>query len=211
VLRKAVTHSSFEGGGPAAGNERLEFLGDAVLKLTCSWYFYETHPNLAEGELSAIIGQVVSEKSLASAATEIGLSRFLLVGPSLEATRGRELPSVLADSLEAIIGAVFLDQGLEIAKDFVVRRLKLDTLDTQEYLKETNFRNHKAELQELFQKTRKTLPEYRVVSEDGPDHDKTFTVSVYSGDVSIGCGVGKTKKDAEQAAAEDALIRLITF
>ena len=78
-------------------------------------------------------------------------------------------------------------------------------------MKETNFRNHKAELQELFQKTRKTLPEYRVVSEDGPDHDKTFTVSVYSGDVSIGCGVGKTKKDAEQAAAEDALIRLITF
>ena len=180
----------------------MEFLGDAVLKLTCSWYLYEKHPDLAEGELSAIVGQVVSEKSLAAAATRVGLSRFLLVGPSLEATGGRELPSVLADSLEAIIGAVFLDQGLKAAKDFVVRRLMLDTLDTQEYLKETNLRNYKAELQEFFQKTRKTLPEYRVVSERGPDHDKTLLFLCIQGGRNRLRG-WKDEKQAEQAAAEE--------
>ena len=206
LLRKAVTHSSFEGGGPAAGNERLEFLGDAVLKLTCSWYLYEKHPGLSEGELSAIVGQVVSERSLSAASADIGLSRFLMVGPSLEATGGRELPSVLADSLEAIIGAVFLDQGLDAAREFVVRSLQLDEA---ELLRDTSLRNYKAELQELFQKAGKPLPDYRVISEEGPDHDKTFTVSVFSGKTSIGCGTGKTKKEAEQSAAEDALIRRI--
>lgn len=205
LLKKAVTHSSFEGGGPDAGNERLEFLGDAVLKLTCAWYFFEKHPTLAEGELSAIVGQVVSEKSLASAAARLGLSRFLMVSHSLEVTGGRELPSVLADAFEAIIGAVFLDLGLDAARDFVVDKLELDMIDAEECLKEDGFRNFKAELQELFQKERKFLPEYRVVREEGPDHDKIFTVCVYSEKTAIGHGVGKTKKEAEQAAAEDAL------
>lgn len=210
LLRKAITHSSFEGGGPLAGNERLEFLGDAVLKLTCAWCFYENHPVLAEGELSAIVGQVVSEKSLASAAVRIGLSRFLMISQSLEMTGGRELPSVLADAFEATIGAVFLDQGLCEARDFVVDKLHLDAIDTNECLKEASFRNFKAELQELLQKRKKPLPEYRVVSEDGPDHDKTFTVSVFSEKTAVGRGIGKTKKEAEQAAAEAAL-GLVTF
>ena len=205
LLRKAMTHSSCEGGGPAAGNERLEFLGDAVLKLACAWYFYEKRPVLAEGELSAIVGQVVSERSLASAAVRLGLSQFLMVGHSLEVTGGRELPSVLADAFEAVIGAVFLDQGLNEARDFVVNNLQLDTIDTRDCLKGASFRNYKADLQELFQKRGKALPEYRVVSEQGPDHDKTFTVSVYSERTAIGRGAGKTKKEAEQAAAEDAL------
>lgn len=205
LLRKAITHSSFEGGGPAAGNERLEFLGDAVLKLTCAWYFYEKHPVLVEGELSAIVGQVVSERSLASAAVRIGLSRFLMVSQSLEVTGGRELPSVLADAFEAIIGAVFLDLGLDTARDFVADKLGLGTIDTEECLNEASFRNYKAELQELFQKERKPLPEYSVISEEGPDHDKTFTVSVCFEKTPIGRGAGKTKKEAEQAAAEDAL------
>lgn len=210
LLRKATTHSSFEGGGPAAGNERLEFLGDAVLKLSCAWYFYEKRPVLAEGELSAIVGQVVSERSLASAAVRLGLSRFLLVSQSLEVTGGRELPSVLADAFEAVIGAIFLDQGLDEARDFVVDKLQLGVIDTGACLKEASFRNYKADLQELFQKTGKALPEYKVVGEQGPDHDKTFTVSVYSGKMAIGRGIGKTKKEAEQAAAEDALNH-ITF
>jgi ribonuclease-3 len=210
LLKKAMTHSSFEGGGPAAGNERLEFLGDAVLKVTCAWYFYEKHPVLAEGELSAIVGQVVSERSLASAAVRVGLSRFLMVSHSLEVTGGRELPSVLADAFEAVIGAVFLDQGLDDARDFVVDKLQLDTIDTRDCLKGASFRNYKADLQELFQKGGKALPEYRVVSEQGPDHDKTFTVSVYSEKTAMGRGVGKTKKEAEQAAAEDAL-NSVTF
>jgi len=205
LLRKAVTHSSFEGGGPAAGNERLEFLGDAVLKLTCAWYFFEKHPVLAEGELSAIVGQIVSEKSLAQVAARVGLSGFLKVSQSLEMTGGRELPSILADAFEAIIGAVFLDQGLDAARDFVVNMLQLDSIDAAACLKESSFRNYKAELQELFQKRKKPLPEYRVVSEEGPDHDKTFTVSVYSEQTAVGRGIGKTKKEAEQAAAEDAL------
>lgn len=209
LLRKAVTHSSFEGGGPAAGNERLEFLGDAVLKLTCAWYFYEKDPVLAEGELSAIVGQIVSERSLASAAVRLGLSRFLMVSHSLEVTGGRELPSVLADAFEAVIGAVFLDQGLNEARDFVVNNLQLDTIDTRDCLKGASFRNYKADLQELCQKKGKALPEYRVVREEGPDHDKTFAVSVYSEETSVGRGVGKTKKEAEQAAAEDALNHVI--
>ncbi|NLB73617.1 MAG: ribonuclease III [Firmicutes bacterium] len=210
LLRKAITHSSFEGGGPAAGNERLEFLGDAVLKLTCAWYFYEKHPILAEGELSVIVGQVVSERSLASAAVRLGLSRFLMVSHSLEVTGGRELPSLLADAFEAIIGAVFLDQGLNVARDLIVDKLQLDAIDTRSCLKGMSFRNCKADLQELFQKRGKSLPQYRVVDEQGPDHDKTFMVSVYSGETAMGRGVGKTKKEAEQAAAEDALNH-ITF
>jgi ribonuclease-3 len=205
LLRKAMTHSSFEGGGPAAGNERLEFLGDAVLKLSCAWYFYEKRPALAEGELSAIVGKVVSERSLASASVRLGLSRFLMVSQSLEVTGGRELPSVLADAFEAVIGAIFLDQGLDEARDFIVDKLQLDAIDTRDCLKDASFRNYKADLQELFQKTGKALPEYRVVGEQGPDHDKTFTVSVYSGKTAIGRGMGKTKKEAEQAAAQDAL------
>ncbi len=132
-----------------------------------------------------------------------------MVSHSLEVTGGRELPSVLADAFEAVIGAVFLDQGLNAARDFVVNNLQLDTIDTRDCLKGASFRNYKADLQELCQKKGKALPEYRVVREEGPDHDKTFAVSVYSEETSVGRGVGKTKKEAEQAAAEDALNHVI--
>jgi len=209
LLRKALTHSSFEGGGPDRGNERLEFLGDAVLKLTCAWYFYEKYQALSEGELSAVVGQVVSEKSLASAAKRLGLSEFLLVGHSLEVTGGRQLPSVLADAFEAIIGAVFLEQGLASARDLVVKHLRLYATDVRDFRTQAGFRNYKADLQEMFQKKGKDLPVYRVVNEQGPDHDKTFQVAVYSGKTAIGQGAGKTKKDAEQASAKDALNRLL--
>ncbi|NLS44150.1 MAG: ribonuclease III [Firmicutes bacterium] len=205
LLKKAVTHSSFEGGGPAAGNERLEFLGDAVLKLVCAWYFYEKHPILSEGELSVMIGRIVSEKSLASAATRIGLHEFLIVSQSLEMTGGRGLPSVLADAFEAITGAIFLEHGLDVVRNFTIEKLQLDSIDIEEFLRETNLKNYKAKLQEFLQKRGKDLPEYKTTSEDGPDHDKIFSVSVYSEKTAIGCGTGKTKKEAEQAAAENAL------
>ncbi|MGE5587524.1 MAG: ribonuclease III [Clostridia bacterium] len=207
LLVQAVTHSSFEGGGPLAGNERLEFLGDAVLKLVTAWHLYVTCPDVPEGELSTMLGRAVSEKALAEAAGRLGIADFLRVGRSLEAAGGRRLPSVLADAFEAILGAVFLDQGLKAAKRLVVRELRpgprLDALaDGGEA------RNYKAILQEFFQKREKSIPEYDVVREAGPDHDKTFTVVVRLAGSSVGSGSGKTKKAAEQAAAADALAKM---
>ncbi|MFY9322416.1 MAG: putative dsRNA-binding protein, partial [Bacillota bacterium] len=169
----------------------------------------EKYQALSEGELSAVVGQVVSEKSLASAAKRLGLSEFLLVGHSVGVTGGRQLPSVLADAFEAIIGAVFLDQGLASARDLVVGHLRLYAIDVRDFRTQAGFRNYKADLQEMFQKKGKDLPVYRVVNEQGPDHDKTFQVAVYSGKTAIGQGAGKTKKDAEQASAKDALNRLL--
>ncbi|MDI6639020.1 MAG: ribonuclease [Bacillota bacterium] len=207
LLVQAVTHSSFEGGGPLAGNERLEFLGDAVLKLVTAWHLYVTCPDAPEGELSTMLGRAVSERALAEAAGRLGIADFLRVGYSLEAAGGRRLPSVLADAFEAILGAVFLDQGLDAAKRLVVRELRpgpglgasTDGRDA---------RNYKAILQEFFQKKEKSIPEYEVVREEGPDHDKTFTVVVRSSGGPVGLGSGKTKKMAEQAAAADALARI---
>ncbi|MDI7246341.1 MAG: ribonuclease III [Bacillota bacterium] len=207
LLAEAVTHSSFVGGGPLAGNERLEFLGDAVLKLVTAWHLYTTHPEAPEGELSAMLGRSVSEAALAEAARRLGIGPFLRLGHSLEVTGGRSLPSVLADALEAVLGAVFLDQGLDAARQLAVRELAPGSgmgaaRDGQAV------RNYKAILQEFFQKREKSIPEYQVVGEEGPDHDKTFTVVVKSEDGPIGLGRGKTKKTAEQAAAAHALARI---
>ncbi|MCR4401901.1 MAG: ribonuclease III [Firmicutes bacterium] len=207
LLLQAVTHSSFEGGGPLAGNERLEFLGDAVLKLVTAWHLYVTCPEAPEGELSTILGRAVSEKALAEAAGRLGIADFLRVGRSLEASGGRRLPSVLADAFESILGAVFLDQGLEAAKRLAVRELRPGPRpDAGADAEET--RNYKAILQEFFQKREKSIPEYEVVREAGPDHDKTFTVVARLAGSSVGFGSGKSKKAAEQAAAADALARL---
>ncbi|MEW6227643.1 MAG: ribonuclease III domain-containing protein [Bacillota bacterium] len=110
LLAEAITHSSFEGGGPLAGNERLEFLGDAVLKLVTAWHLYVTYPDVPEGDLSSMLGRAVSEKALADAAARLGLSDFLRLGHGLELAGGRTLPSILADAFEAVLGAVFLDR-----------------------------------------------------------------------------------------------------
>ncbi len=205
LLAEAVTHSSFEGGGPLAGNERLEFLGDAVLKLVTAWHLYVTCPDAPEGRLSAMLGRSVSERTLAEAARRLGLGDYLRVSHSLEVTGGRSLPSVLADAFEAVLGAIFLDQGLEAARLFIVREL---APGPESGRGAGDMRNYKAILQEFFQKREKSTPEYQVVSEEGPDHDKTFTVVVRSADGPIGLGRGKTKKGAEQAAAADALSRV---
>ncbi|MGE5593632.1 MAG: ribonuclease III [Betaproteobacteria bacterium] len=207
LLAQALTHSSCEGGDPLASNERLEFLGDAVLKLVTAWHLYLTYPGAPEGELSAMLGRAVSEKALSEAAGRLGIADFLRVGRSLETTGGRRLPSVLADAFEAILGAVFLDQGLEAAKRLVVRELRAGR-DPGLGANGRETRNYKAVLQEFFQKREKSIPEYEVVREEGPDHDKTFTVVVRLGGGPVGRGSGKTKKMAEQAAAADALVRM---
>jgi len=207
LLVQALTHSSCEGVDPLASNERLEFLGDAVLKLVTAWHLYVTHPGASEGELSDMLGRAVSERSLSEAADRLGIADFLRVGRSLEATGGRRLPSVLADAFEAVLGAVFLDQGLEAARRLVVRELRPGSEpDRGANGRET--RNYKAILQEFFQKREKSIPEYEVVREEGPDHDKTFTVEVRLGGGPVGRGSGTTKKMAEQAAAADALVRM---
>lgn len=205
LLAEAITHSSFEGGGLPGGNERLEFLGDAVLKLVTAWHLYVTYPDYSEGDLSSMLGRAVSEKALADAAARLGLGDFLRLGHGLELAGGRTLPSILADAFEAVLGAVFLDRGLEAA-------LRMATRELEPAMSigpgADNSRNYKAILQEIFQKKEKYIPGYQVVSETGPDHDKTFVVEVSSASGTIGRGTGKTKKEAEQAAAKDALSRM---
>ncbi len=205
LLARAVTHSSFEGGGPLAGNERLEFLGDAVLKLAAASYLYSEHPEMPEGELSSSLGRMVSEKALAEAASRLGLGEFLRLGRSLELTGGRTLPSVLADAFEAILGAIFLDRGFRVAARIVATFLGPSASVDDE---SGSPRNYKAILQEIFQKREKQVPGYRVVAETGPDHDKTFEVEAVVESRAVGRGTGKTKKQAEQAAAKDALCRM---
>ncbi len=205
LLEQAITHSSFEGGGPLAGNERLEFLGDAVLKLVIAWHLYSTSPGAPEGDLSSMLGRAVSERSLADAATRLGIGEFLRLGHGLEVSGGRNLPSVLADAFEAILAAVFLDQGLDAALAVAARELGAATGAGVAARDSTNY---KAILQEIFQKREKCIPEYRVIGEKGPDHDKTFEIAVGMASGTIGRGVGRTKKEAEQAAARDALERM---
>lgn len=205
LLSEAITHSSLGGGRPLAGNERLEFLGDAVLKLVTAWHLYVTYPDVPEGDLSSMLGRAVSERALADAAGRLGLGEFLRLGHGLEITGGRALPSILADAFEAVLGAVFLDRGLKAALRMVTRELE-PAMNVGPGA--DNSGNYKAILQEIFQKKEKYIPGYQVVSETGPDHDKTFEVEASSASGTIGRGTGKTKKEAEQAAAKDALRRM---
>jgi ribonuclease-3 len=199
-LNQAFSHRSFahELGELGENNERLEFLGDSVLGLVVAEYVYATLPDQPEGELARIKSFVVSEASLSEIARGLRVDNFILIGKGEEYSGGRSKKTILADCLEAIIGAYYLDSGFPAAEGFVHAML---IPEINKVLENRHAKDYKTLLQEFVQKRMKTYPRYRVVQKTGPDHDKTFWIEVHVGDRSFGAGKGKNKKEAEQEAA----------
>ena len=212
LLKQAMTHSSYANEHKmriVENNERLEFLGDAILNLVVSQYLYKKYPNHPEGELTKIRAKVVCESSLAYAATKIDVGKYLLLGKGEEATGGRNRESILADAAEAIVGAIYMDSDFETTNSILLSNFELDIVHA--VAKGDLFIDYKTELQEIVQKNVKSSLEYVVIKEEGPDHDKRFYMDVVVNDETIGTGRGRNKKEAEQMAAKEALIRLGVF
>jgi ribonuclease-3 len=208
LLTQALTHSSYanENSGIApVSNERLEFLGDAVLGLIVAENLYRDFPNLSEGEMTRLRSLLVKQDTLAQVAESIGLGNFLYLGKGEEASNGKEKPANLARALEAVIAAVYLDQGY-----FVSEQLILDLLDAELWkaLNQGVLIDYKSQLQELLQARTQQPPAYYLIETEGPDHDKKFTVEVRLGDDVLAEGSGRSKKKAETEAARVALEKL---
>lgn len=205
LLRQAITHSSFTNEqriNKFRHYERLEFLGDAVLELVSSDFLFQRHPDMQEGELTKLRASMVCEPSLAFCARDLELGNFMLLGRGEEGTGGRHRESITSDAMEAVIGAIYLDGGMEPAKEFIHRFILSDLEDKQ------LFYDSKSNLQELIQGKLKKDFRYELLEESGPEHDKTFEVEVLMEDESLGKGCGRTKKAAEQQAAYHALLFL---
>ncbi|MBP9989160.1 MAG: ribonuclease III [Ruminococcus sp.] len=202
LLLRALSHSSYanENQGVCKGsNERLEFLGDSVLGFITAENFFKNYKNLPEGELTKLRSNMVCEKSLAGFAKKIELGKFLLLGRGEIVTGGRERASIQADAFEAVIAAIYLDGGMDEARNFVLKYI-------DEAIKEhQSIKDYKTLLQEIIQRNPGELIEYVLVGETGPDHDKRFEVEVHLNSNVIGKGTGKSKKRAEQEAAREAL------
>lgn len=205
LVEQALTHRSALADGAAASNERLEFLGDAVLGLIVTEYLYTLFPSCTEGELSRARALVVSRRTLAQVAKQLGVDRVLRLSAGEEAQGGRQRSSILADAVEALIAAVYLQAGIEEARGFVWRVLG-DVI--RKAPDASRAHDYKSRLQEKTHALLRQTPEYEVISETGADHDKTFCVQVRLGEVILGTGVGKSKKEAEQAAAREALEKM---
>lgn len=205
LLKQALTHSSYTNEqkiNRAKNYERLEFLGDAVLELVSSDFLFREHPEVPEGELTKMRASMVCEPSLAFCARDLELGRFMLLGKGEESTGGRNRDSITSDAMEAVTGAIFIDGGMEPAKDFINRFILSDLEDKQ------LFYDSKSNLQELIQGKMKKEFSYELLEESGPEHDKTFVVEVLMEGDSLGKGSGRTKKAAEQQAAYKALLLL---
>ena len=205
LLENALYHSSYANEHRGAGissNERLEFLGDAVLGFVSAEHLYRKHPDLPEGELTRIRAALVCEESLHEVAQSLQLGDFLLLGKGEESGGGRRRPSILADAVEAVLAAVYLDGGIDKARE-LIHRVLLDK--EQEQVVESRRRDCKTELQELVQRKPNQELHYALVSESGPDHAKVFAVAVTLNGQTIGLGSGHSKKEAEQSAARSAL------
>ena len=205
LLSVALTHRSFAfEQGKLPTNERLEFLGDAVLGLAVTELAYRTFPDLPEGSLAKLRAAIVNMSVLADVARQLGLGEQVLLGRGEELSGGRDKSSILADALEAVLGAVYLDRGWEQAR-LLIEELFWPRMDA--YSRGEGDRDFKTTLQELAAQDRGRLPEYRVV-ERGPDHQKEFTATVYVDGEAFGHGTGRSKKEAEQKAAREAHVRL---
>jgi len=205
IFQQALLHRSYLQiieEGSAESNERLEFLGDSVLNLIVSEYVYHHYPRVEEGELTKIRARLVNRKALAAYARHLNLWDFMLVSSSAAQSVGRGFETILADAFEALIAAVYLDGGYQAVQRFIQRQI-LRAMESG--LVTTEDENFKSRLLEYAQANGFGVPRYVILTEDGPDHDRTFTVEVHIGNRSSGVGVGKNKKDAEQAAAEQAL------
>ena len=204
LLRQALTHSSYANERhmkKLSDNERLEFLGDAVLEIISSDFLYHNYPDVPEGQLTKLRASIVCEPTLALCTNELDLGDYLYLGRGENQTGGRKRKSILSDALEAVIGAIYLDGGFANAKEFVLKFILTDIEHKQ------LFYDSKTILQEVVQGEHEQL-DYRLVGESGPDHDKSFSVEVWIGEQKISEGSGHTKKAAEQEAAYHALIKL---
>jgi len=205
LLKQALTHSSFTNEqkiNKSGHYERLEFLGDAVLELVSSDFLYREHPEVPEGELTKMRASMVCEPSLAFCAKDLELGQFIRLGKGEEGTGGRKRDSITSDVMEAVIGAIYLDGGMEPAKEFIHRFVLSDLED------KVLFYDSKSNLQELIQGKLKKEFHYELLEESGPEHDKTFIAEVFMEQTSLGKGQGRTKKAAEQQAAYHALLFL---
>lgn len=202
LLKQALTHSSFSNEqkiNKFENYERLEFLGDAVLELLSSRFFFDTYPEMSEGEMTRLRSSMVCEPALAFCARDISLGSYILLGKGEEATGGRERDSITSDVMEAVIGAIYLDGGIEKAEEFIKKFILSDLKNKQ------LFYDSKTILQEKVQKAGKTLS-YELVEETGPDHDKVFVVEARLDGVTVGRGQGRNKKTAQQQAAYQVLL-----
>lgn len=187
-------------------NERLEFLGDSVLSLITSVYLFKNFPKLKEGDYTEIKSAIVKTESLAQAAYNIGLNKFLFLSKGEEKTGGRNNKNILADCFEALIGAIFLDQNFETAYQFVNNFLFKNKLD--KIVKNKEYLSAKTKLQEYFQGKYKKIPEYRVLKEFGPDHKRVFQIGVFFNNKLLSSGTANSKKEAEEIAAKNAFATL---
>ena len=204
LWRQALTHSSCANEqkiNKYEDYERLEFLGDAVLELISSDYIYREHPEMSEGKMTKYRSSIVCEPALAFCAREIGLESYILLGKGEEATGGRNRDSIISDVMEAVIGSIYLDSGIDAAKEFI-HRFVLSDLEHKQL-----FYDAKTILQEEVQKESGGTLHYELVHEDGPEHNKTFMVDVMINGVKVGRGTGHSKKAAEQQAAYEALLQ----
>lgn len=203
LIQQALSHSSYanEKKRPNGSNERLEFLGDSVLSIVVSDYLYKHLTSVAEGDLTKLRASLVCEKSLHIFAKQIDLGNYLLLGKGEENTGGRERPSILADAFEAVIAAIYLDGGIEAARKHILRFIP----DDLEHGCKQAFSDFKTVLQEVVQKNPEEKVEYVLIGEEGPDHNKRFVVEVMLNSQVIGKGKGRSKKEAEQIAAKEAL------
>ncbi|MDP4083005.1 MAG: ribonuclease III [Bacillota bacterium] len=207
IVKQAFTHSSYVNEHrrkPYEDNERLEFLGDAVLELTVSQFLFKKYPMMSEGELTKLRAAIVCEPSLVSFAEEISFGKFILLGKGEELTGGRERPALLADVFEAFIGALFLDKGIETVIGFL-EKVVFPKINAGAFSHVMDF---KSQLQEFVQRDGAGVIEYRVLQEKGPAHNREFVSLVCLNEEELGTGIGRSKKEAEQHAAQMALEKL---
>ena len=208
LLNEALTHKSYTHErkmNPSYNNEKLEFLGDSVLGLVVSQHVFETYPGVTEGGLSKVKSVVVSAQVLSEKAGNFGLGDYILIGKGEEKSGGRARTSLLADALEAVIGAVYLESGLAAAKKLVLSLLQDDV---DKVFSGRIEKDYKTLLQEHFQKTQKTAPRYEITQEWGPDHNRSFEAACMVNGKTLATGIGKNKKEAEQQAAQETINRL---
>ncbi len=206
LLLHALTHSSYANEmkmNKEDNNERLEFLGDAVLELITSEYVYNEHKHLSEGDLTKLRASIVCEQTLSYCARDMNIGDYLLLGKGEDISGGRERESILSDTLEAIIGAIYLDGGFTNAKEFIKSNIHYKVENKKLFF------DSKTILQEIVQNDdSKQKIRYKLISEEGPDHNKSFTMALFIGSKQVSLGIGKTKKAAEQEAAMQAIKRL---
>lgn len=202
LLKQALTHTSYANENKLESNEKLEFLGDSILEFISSKYLYLNYSKLKEGEMTKVRATVVCEKSLYKIAQTHNLGDFLYLGKSEKKTGGQKRPAILADSVEAIIAAIYLDGGIEKAEQFIIQNLKEEIEIASKHVGD---RDYKTVLQEKLQEHGEVKIEYKITKEEGPDHNKKFEAQVSSNGKVLAKGKGKSKKEAHMSAAKKAL------